>query len=236
MKIFEVKINKYSLKDVSDKCLSALNKQKNSKPLWIVTLNPEILLEARKNIFYKKIINSADLKVIDGIGLKLISWLKKKTIGDRITGVELANFLLKKTIEKNLKIGIVYNKNGFSSREKIKTVFNEYKKIELVGVEREGESFLAKEKLENCHLILVGLGHPYQENFIYNNLSKFKQVKIVMGVGGAFDFWTGKKKRAPKILRKFGLEWFWRLLNQPNRLPRILKAIIVFPILALIEN
>ena len=52
-----------------------------------------------------------------------------------------------------------------------------------------------------------------------------------MGVGGSFDFLTGKKKRAPKFLQKIGLEWLWRFLQEPKyRAKRIWKAVVVFPI------
>jgi len=57
-----------------------------------------------------------------------------------------------------------------------------------------------------------------------------------MGVGGAFDFISGNIKRAPFILQKIGLEWLWRLGQEPKRFNRIIKATIVFPFLALFKK
>ena len=54
-------------------------------------------------------------------------------------------------------------------------------------------------------------------------------MRIAMGVGGTFDFLAGTKKRAPKIMQYLGLEWLWRLVQEPQRLPRILNAVLVFP-------
>jgi N-acetylglucosaminyldiphosphoundecaprenol N-acetyl-beta-D-mannosaminyltransferase len=54
-------------------------------------------------------------------------------------------------------------------------------------------------------------------------------VRIAMGVGGTFDFLAGEKKRAPRVLQAMGLEWLWRLMMEPRRLPRILNAVVVFP-------
>lgn len=235
MNIFGVKIEEYSQKDVLDKCLKILKNQKTKKPHWIITLNPEILLEARKNNFYKKIITLADFKIIDGIGIKIISWLKKKPSGDRITGVDLAEFLLKFSIKNKLKIGIVYNKKGLSSKKEILNSFKNFNKITLLGIDRKNTKKIVNLKFKKYHLVLVALGHPYQEKFIYNNLLNFKRTKLIIGVGGALDFWTKKQSRAPKIFQEFGLEWIWRLIKQPKRLVRIFKAVVFFPILALID-
>lgn len=236
MNIFGVKIKKYSKKDILNKCLRSLNKPKNSKPLWIATLNPEILLEARRDSFYKKILNSTDLKVVDGIGIKLVGWLKKTPSGDRMAGVNLAEFLLKFSLESRLRVGIIYNKKGLSSREEIKKSLENSNGIKFLGIDKKDTQKITNFKLKNCHLILVALGHPHQEKFIYNNLANFKRARVVIGIGGALDFWTKKQTRAPKILRKFGLEWVWRLIKQPNRFLRIFKAVIIFPFLAIIKK
>jgi len=61
-------------------------------------------------------------------------------------------------------------------------------------------------------------------------------VKIAMGVGGSFDYISGKAGRAPRLIRKIGLEWLWRLFAEPKRIKRIFKATILFPILVLISD
>jgi N-acetylglucosaminyldiphosphoundecaprenol N-acetyl-beta-D-mannosaminyltransferase len=78
-------------------------------------------------------------------------------------------------------------------------------------------------------ILLVGFGHPKQERWIANNLHQFPSVKIVVGVGGTFDVWAGRIFRAPKWLRALGLEWLWRLMQEPKRFRRIWNAVIVFP-------
>jgi len=77
-------------------------------------------------------------------------------------------------------------------------------------------------------ILLVAYGHPKQEKWIKRNLDKLPSVKVVMGVGGAFDFITGKVKRAPQFLRKLGLEWLWRFFIQPWRVKRIFIATLKF--------
>ncbi len=77
-------------------------------------------------------------------------------------------------------------------------------------------------------ILFVAFGHGKQEKWIAENLRDLPSVKIAIGVGGAFDFISGKVKRAPKWMRKIGLEWLWRLILQPCRVGRILKATFVF--------
>lgn len=234
MKIFGVEINKYKKGILLNQCFNQL--KYSHKKLFIATLNPEILLTARKNPDYKKILNSADIKIVDGFGIKLVSWLKKEEIGDRITGVDFSSALIKKANQLKLKIGIVYLKEGFSSEEEIKKSLKDIGRLKILGISKNEVKNANIKELNDCHLVLVAIGHPHQEILIYNNLFQLTQTRIIMGIGGTLDFWTKRKKRAPKIIRKIGFEWLWRLIVQPNRLPRIFNAVIKFPILAIMNN
>jgi 8-oxo-dGTP pyrophosphatase MutT (NUDIX family) len=83
-------------------------------------------------------------------------------------------------------------------------------------------------------LLFIALGFPYQEKFIFHNLQQLPTVRLALGIGGSFDFLTGKTRRAPKTWRFLGLEWFWRLLTTPrdeyyrHRRRRIYRATVVF--------
>ena len=81
-------------------------------------------------------------------------------------------------------------------------------------------------------IILVCLGAPKQEYFMANNLNKIK-TKLMIGVGGTIDFLSEQIKRAPQSWRNLGLEWLWRLIQEPQRWKRILKAVIIFPLACL---
>ena len=110
---------------------------------------------------------------------------------------------------------------------------------QIVGVESGGslnaecrlqneELILKKIKNSGANLLLVAFGQVKQETWIYQNLQSLPDV-MTIGIGGALDFYAGKAKRAPKILRCLGLEWFWRALLEPKRIRRIINAVIVFP-------
>ncbi|MFH1583405.1 MAG: WecB/TagA/CpsF family glycosyltransferase [Candidatus Falkowbacteria bacterium] len=200
---------------------------------FIVTPNPEIILEAiggDEELFY--ILNSADLSLPDGIGLKLAAWAMGKNL-KRITGADLTLKILKMAEEKNYKVAVFNWGGGLSTASEIKNKLEKkFPKLEfyIEDIERDVSFNLTEAVNFAPAIIFCTLGAPYQEKFIFHNLTKLASVKIGMGVGGSFDFLTGRIKRAPKIFRIIGLEWLWRLIKQPWRWRRIYNAVIVFPI------
>ena len=82
-------------------------------------------------------------------------------------------------------------------------------------------------------ILLVAYGAPEQEEWISRNLAKLPSVKVAMGVGGAFDYLSGRVQRAPRLLRSLGLEWLFRVILQPHRIGRIITATIRFPLAVL---
>ena len=122
--------------------------------------------------------------------------------------------------------------------EKTKEKLEElYKNIDIVGT-YAGRPFTDDdetifETINNTQpqILFVAFGTPKQEQWIYENLKKLPSVKIAMGIGGAFDFISGHVKRAPIPFQKMGIEWLWRLFQEPRkRIPRIWNAVIVFPL------
>jgi N-acetylglucosaminyldiphosphoundecaprenol N-acetyl-beta-D-mannosaminyltransferase len=90
--------------------------------------------------------------------------------------------------------------------------------------------------MQAAEIVFVNFGAPDQEKFIFENKSQFPNAKVLVGVGGAFDFLTGKIRRAPNWLRGLGLEWLWRLVQEPKRIKRIWNAVVVFPTVSLFQR
>ena len=91
------------------------------------------------------------------------------------------------------------------------------------------EKIIQEIAASNSDILFIAYSPPKQEKWIVENLGKMPLIKLAMGVGGAFDFIAGQIPRAPKILRIIGLEWLWRLIQEPRRVKRIFKAVVVFP-------
>lgn len=97
------------------------------------------------------------------------------------------------------------------------------------------EDVVRKIRNSGATVLFVAYGSPRQEFWIQANLRKMPNVKVAMGVGGAFDYISQNKKRAPVFLRRLGLEWIVRLFNEPFRAKRIFNATVKFPYFVLKE-
>jgi len=200
----------------------------------IATINPEFILAARhdEELFY--ILNKVNLAIPDGIGLKFAALARGRII-HRLTGADLIEFLLKIAERQNKKIAIINWQNGLSTKEDIaETLKNKYPKlvfqvINCMRAENLSEELVDRLNIFSPAILFCALGSPWQEKIIFYSLAKLSSVKIGLGIGGGFDFLTGRIKRAPKIFRALGLEWLWRLIKQPWRAKRIYHATIVFP-------
>jgi len=193
----------------------------------VATVNPEFLVEAHKNKAFKKLLNHTALNVCDGFGISF--WTKilyKKNI-TRITGVSLAETLCAMAADQQKS---VYFLGGFGVAEKVAELMaQKHPTLKVAGFEDGSPKTLSPE-LKNAQpdIIFVAFGAPAQEFWIDTFKPELKQTKIAIGIGGTFDFWTGKAVRAPKLMQKLGREWLWRLITQPKRLKRIYNSVVVF--------
>lgn len=202
----------------------------------IVTVNPEFVLEAEKNEGFRDIINNAELSLVDGVGINFAFWRKGVIPKSRITGADLVWEILERASKKKLKVFLVANKKGISSwRETRRAIREKYPFLKVYGMNLDPrintiEKLKNLSKLHDSHVLLCNFGAPQQEFFVSSVRNVETKLRLVMGVGGSFDFMTRKIRRAPMIMRFFGLEWLWRLIVQPQRVKRIFRAVIVFPI------
>jgi len=182
---------------------------------FVVLPYSEFVIRAQKDEEFRNILNSADFCLCESRGIYLMAKLLGKGIKEPINGIELIQklkgriFLLggkddtvKKTAEK-LGDSVVGFEHGYQDLNEVIGKINQLKP----------------------EILLVGLGSPKQEKFIYENLKKMPSVKLAIGVGGAFDFISGRVRRAPKIVQKIGLEWVWRLILEPRRTKRVLTGV-----------
>jgi N-acetylglucosaminyldiphosphoundecaprenol N-acetyl-beta-D-mannosaminyltransferase len=206
----------------------------NGRQHYLVTANPEMVVAAGKDKEFLEILNKADLTVPDGFGLILAARYLGKQLFERVPGVDLMLDICRMVEQKSYSVFLVMAKEGLSKPEETAVALNKkFPGLKVGGaVLAEGESSekiiteINEARPDVMFVSLRGIGR--QEKFITENLNKISSVKIAMGVGGAFDFISGKIKRAPRSMRRIGLEWLWRLFMQPWRLKRILTATAKF--------
>jgi N-acetylglucosaminyldiphosphoundecaprenol N-acetyl-beta-D-mannosaminyltransferase len=201
----------------------------------IATVNPEFLVEADTNKDFKKLLNQTALNICDGIGIKLWTKILYKKNMTRITGVSLAEQLCAMA---NKRQQSVYFLGGFGvAREAARIMGVKHPTLLIAGWE-DGDPDVFSEALAAAKpdILLVAFGAPAQEFWIQKYATKVPSIKMAVGVGGTFDFWACKAKRAPRLMQRMGLEWFWRLSTEPKRAHRIYKAVVVFSWLVLKEK
>ncbi len=220
--------------------------ESSTAPTWIVTANPEILLEARQNREYAAALRQADVRTVDGFGLWfLLRLFGVKTV--RVTGIDLAERLIRWAADHHKRVAFIGGIGQDTSRKAMEHWLKKYPSLQITaeqggsispGGQDDAEGEDARHRLTSFapDVLFVAFGHPKQERWIARHLSEFPKTEVAMGVGGTFDVWAGNIKRAPKFLRAVGLEWLWRLFLEPKRIGRIFRAVVVFPILFLVDR
>jgi len=204
----------------------------------ISTVNPEFILVAQKDERLFNILNQVDLAIPDGIGLKFAAWLHGRNVV-RYAGSDLMQEILSMAESGSHRVGIINWTKGLSENYEIEKVLStHYPKLNfrIIALER-GDEQLPEELLNfSPHILFCALGSPWQEFLLNKVKQELSDLKLGMGIGGAFDFLTGKTRRAPRIVRSFGFEWVWRLFYKPmvknkpvyGRARRIYNAFIIF--------
>jgi len=204
----------------------------------VYTPNPEIIMAALKDNKLKTAIEKADMITPDGIGVVWASRYSQKRLKQRVTGYDLVQSVFEAIKATDKK---VYFLGGTSKVVKTaeKKMKQKYKGLNIVGThngyfdEQEEANIIEEINKLKPDLLLVGLGFPKQEKWLYDNKNKLNS-KVCITVGGCFDVMAGKLKRAPYIFQEFGLEWFYRLISQPTRIKRMMQ-LPIFAIKVIME-
>ena len=251
LKVLNVRVNKITAEEIINKIEKFLLSEKQH---YLVTFNPEMAVEARRDNHFQGIINQADLVIPDGVGIILAGKIIDRKISlKKISGIDLIYKICEAEFIKDKKIYLLGA--GEKVAEKTANILKQkYSRLSIVGAEEGIEisntryqvsksnnkslSELNNKLIQRINkaepdILFVAFGSPNQEKWIFENLKKMPSVKLAMGVGGSFDFISGKIKRAPLVFRKLGLEWFWRLMLEPRRTKRIYNATIKFSWLVL---
>lgn len=196
---------------------------------FVVTANPEIVMRAKEDQDYRKVLQQADYIVADGIGIVKASEWMKEPLKERIAGFDLMMDLLKLAEENGYRCFFL-GASEQANAKAVEEVKRRHPQLQIAGrhhgffnEENEDERIADLIRKSNADLIFAALGMPRQEMWIGKQMHPFEK-GIFMGVGGSFDVLAGEVKRAPDIWIRLNLEWAYRLAKQPFRWKRILKV------------
>lgn len=251
--ILGVKIDQINMAEVVEKVDQWL--RGNGKH-YIVTPNIEFVILAQTDSEFRRIINNADLAIPDSarfgwakaelseenIFVKILKWplflFPQLFQFDVVTGTDLMEELIKKASDQGFTIGFLGGRDLVAEKLK-ERLLKKYPKLLVIFADPGGLvnsrgkiiSGSVNLKLPAIDLLFVAFGQGKQEKWISKNLA-LQPVKVMMGVGGAFDYLSGEVPRAPKIMRQFGFEWLYRIILQPWRAKRFIALFqFIFKIL-----
>ncbi|MEW6047908.1 MAG: WecB/TagA/CpsF family glycosyltransferase, partial [Bacillota bacterium] len=203
----------------------------------VVTLNPEMVMRARKDPGLAGVVSRAELVVPDGIGVVWAARMLGRPALGRVPGVELAERCLRELARLNLPVFLVGGEppgpDGPGVAEEAARRLQA--RPDLAGLRVAGthhgyfafgsdeeERLLRAIEAARPALLLVGMGVPRQEAWIDHRRERLRRaVRVAIGVGGSLDVWAGRTRRAPPAVRRLGLEWLFRAATQPWRLKRL---------------
>lgn len=227
-------------------CLLSDNiiKVENSNKFSIVTPNPELVLMAQTNTQLKHALNSSSFPIPDGNGLNYAyKYLFNESL-NIIHGRILFGKLIALADKNKWKVFLLGGRDNEALRasEKIKAEYKNIKIKTFKGPVLDDNAETVTEinrkisidtfKIINRykpHILFVAFGNPKQEIWIYKNLKRLS-VGGAMSVGGTFRYVAGFSKLPPKWVEVLGLEWLYRLMFEPQRIGRIINAVIFFPL------
>ena len=201
----------------------------------VVTPNPEALMLAKRDESFLHVLQSADLVLPDGIGIMLAAKWQKSPLPARVPGCDITLSLLKAA--KNHTCYILGGAPGVADLAKYNLA---RQKINVIGArdgyfnEETEKIIIAEIQKMAPDILIVGMGMPKQEEWSRKYLH-ILPCKVTLCVGGTIDIMAGTVKRAPKIMRRLGLEWLFRFATNPGRikrmpdLPKFLLTILIKP-------
>ncbi len=217
------------------------------RPHLVVTPNPEFLMTARNNQEYRALLQLADLSVPDGVGLQYaVAALHKDRLRYRHSGVDVVEVLATIAVETSSSFVLLGGLHPFLERARqyfatqypgvFCTAINPGFVADVIDQPLVSQNVIHQLTVCDAKIIAVALGRGRgaglgkQERFMQELATKYPSARIIIGVGGAIDYFGSAVSRAPKMWRKIGLEWLWRLGAEPWRARRIFKAAVTFPI------
>lgn len=201
---------------------------------YVVTPNPEIVWNCRKDEILREAVSEASMVLADGVGVIYGGKILGTPLKARLPGIDFAGRVMLELSKKGGSVYLLGSKPGVAEKAGEKLT-QTYPGLVVAGTHdgyfKDDEPIIREINEKRPDLVLVCLGSPKQERWASANRKKL-DAGILACLGGALDVYAGEVLRAPKWMQKAGLEWLYRLIKQPSRigrmmsLPRFMFAVI----------
>lgn len=225
MKFMNTEIDNLTMQETLDRIEKII---KEDKSAYVVTPNVDHIVQLEKDEELKKVYDNASLILTDG---KPLLWIAKwygTPIKEKISGSDLFPLLCERAAQKGYKMFFLGAKEGVAAKA-AESLMSKYMGLHVVDTysppfgfekdQKEIEKIKKRIKKSTPDILIVGLGCPKQEKFMYHYCKELG-VPISFGLGASFDFEAGNIKRAPKWMANHGLEWLFRITQDPKRMAK----------------
>ncbi len=195
---------------------------RNREPLQHMVVNVAKLMRMHGDTELREAVNSSGLINADGLGIVWGARLLGLDIPERVTGIDLMQNLIRLANERRYRVFFLGAEEGVV-RDVVARYKRRYPNLQICGYRNgyfgENDELSVAMQIEKARpdILFVGMSSPRKERFI-QQYGQLMQVPFMMGVGGSFDVIAGKVKRAPRWMQDAGLEWFYRLMQEPGRM------------------
>ena len=216
--IFGVRLHNLSM---SDSVSLVVEQKRRDIPQVAYFVNANSINQAFKVSALKETLNNADYVFPDGAGVKFAARQVGVSLVDNVNGTDMLPHLCDAASLEGKSIYLLGGDEGVAEKCK-EALQDRFPRLRIAGThhgfldQRNCEKVIADINNRDVDILLVGMGTPIQELWIEAH-KKLLNVDMVVGVGGLFDFFSGRIARAPLFLREAGLEWIWRLLMEPKK-------------------
>lgn len=202
----------------------------------IIAVNPEKVMQARRNPQLMEQLMRTSLLLPDGTG---VAWLAKKMTRinmQRIAGADFMPEICRIAQRREANIFLFGGKEGIAERVSLH-LQSRFPGIRIIGTqhgyvsESETDELIDRINEAKTDIVFLALGSPTQEYWMARNLSRL-HIKLCQGVGGTFDVLAGVARRAPRLVQACHAEWLYRLLANPSRVIRQ-RALVEYALLAM---
>jgi len=218
--ILNTRIDNYSMTESLELIDKHISTQQS---LHHVVVNAGKIVAMQDDAQLMQSVNEADLINADGQAVVWASKILGKPLKERVAGIDLMSNLVELAHKKEYKIFFLGAKEEVVKKV-VQTYTAQYTENIIAGYRNgyfstEDEKDIANEiAASGAQILFVAISSPTKENFLYTHKETLSKVFFVMGVGGSFDVVAGLVKRAPKWMQNLGLEWLYRLLQEPQRM------------------
>jgi N-acetylglucosaminyldiphosphoundecaprenol N-acetyl-beta-D-mannosaminyltransferase len=194
-------------------------------PRMVITADANALVLAQRDEEFRRLLMDADLVTPDGAGLLWAARRLGQPFPERVPGVELVAQLARLSHERGYRLYFLGAASGVAERA-ARALLQRFPNAQIVGfahgylAPEEEIAVLAHIRQVAPDVLLVGMGMPRQEKWIARH-KQMLGVPVSVGVGGSFDVYAGVVRRAPRWMQRYGLEWLWRLLQDPRKIAKV---------------